>query len=79
MILNLIGDILPANHKMSKDVYQSRKLLSGLGMDYKKIDVCPNNCMLFWKNDIDLKKCRQCQESRFVEVVNEDGCKYLGP
>jgi hypothetical protein len=56
MILNLIGDILPANHKMPKDVYQSRKLLSGLGMDYKKIDVCPNNCMLFWKNDIDLKK-----------------------
>jgi hypothetical protein len=75
MILSLIGDILPANHKMPKDVYQSRKLLSGLGMDYKKIDVCPNNCMLFWKNDIDLKKCRKCQESRFVEVVNEDGEK----
>jgi hypothetical protein len=75
MILNLIGDILPANHKMPKDVYQSRKLLSGLGMDYKKIDVCPNNCMLFWKNNIDLKKCRKYQESRFMEVVNEDGEK----
>jgi hypothetical protein len=28
-------------------MYQSKKLLSGLGMDYKKINVCDNNCMLF--------------------------------
>jgi hypothetical protein len=46
-LLNLISDVLPDNHKMSKDIYQSKKLLSGLGMDYEKIDVCDNNCMLF--------------------------------
>jgi hypothetical protein len=28
-------------------MYQSKKLLSGLGMDYEKIDVCQENCMLF--------------------------------
>jgi hypothetical protein len=38
-LLNLISDVLPENHKMPKDMYQSKKLLSGLGMDYKKIDV----------------------------------------
>jgi hypothetical protein len=46
-LLNLISDVLPENHKMPKDMYQSKTLLSGLGMDYEKIDVCENNCMLF--------------------------------
>jgi hypothetical protein len=72
-ILNLISEVLPSNHKMPKDVYQSRKLLSGLGMDYQKIDVCPDNCMLFWKDHEEEKKCLNCGKSRFLEVVNEDG------
>jgi hypothetical protein len=46
-LLNLISDVLLENHKMPKDMYQSKKLLSGLGMDYEKIDVCDNNCMFF--------------------------------
>ena len=74
-LLNLISDVLPPNHKMPKDVYQSRKLLSGLGMEYQKIDVCPDNCMLFWKENEKLDKCLRCSKSRFVEVVNEDGDK----
>jgi hypothetical protein len=34
-VLNLISDVLLENHKMPKDMYESKKLLSGLGMDYK--------------------------------------------
>jgi len=72
-LLKLFSDVLPPNHKMPKDVYQSKTLLSGLGMDYQKIDVCTDNCMLFWKEHADEKKCLKCSTSRFVEVVNEDG------
>jgi hypothetical protein len=36
-LLNLISDVLLENHKMAKDMYQSKKLLSGLGMDYEKL------------------------------------------
>jgi hypothetical protein len=45
----MIIDLIPSNHKMPKDLYQSKKIVSGLGMKYKKIDVCEDNCMLFWK------------------------------
>jgi hypothetical protein len=38
-IINLINDLIPSNHKMSKNLYQSKKIVSGLGMKYKKIDV----------------------------------------
>ena len=39
-LLNLISDVFLENHKMPKDLYQSKKLLSGLGMGYEKINVC---------------------------------------
>lgn len=45
--VNLISYVLLENHKMPKDVYQSKKLLSGLDMHYEKIDVYDNNYMLF--------------------------------
>jgi hypothetical protein len=35
-LLKLINDVLPANHKLPRDMYQSKKLLSSLGMDYEK-------------------------------------------
>jgi hypothetical protein len=69
----LISDVLPTNHKLPRDMYQSKKLFSGLGMDYEKIDVCQDNCMLFWKEQINEKKCLKCGKSRFIEVINDDG------
>jgi hypothetical protein len=36
-LLRLFSDVLPSNHKMSKDMYQSKKLLSILGMEYEKM------------------------------------------
>jgi hypothetical protein len=65
------------NHKMLKDVYQSKKLLCTLGMEYKKIDACKDNCMLFYKEYKGEMKCLKCGKSRFVEVVNEDGEKVI--
>jgi hypothetical protein len=46
-LLKLIGDALPNPNKLPKDMYHSKKLVKGLGMDYEKIDVCRNSCILF--------------------------------
>jgi hypothetical protein len=48
-ILKLLGDVLPKPNKLPKDMYHSKTIIKGLGMDYEKIDVCKNNCMLFMK------------------------------
>jgi hypothetical protein len=72
-LISLIGDVVPSNHKMPKDMYQSKKLMSGLGMEYEKIDACKDNNMLFNKEHKDETKCLKCGKSRFVEVVNKDG------
>jgi hypothetical protein len=55
--VNLISGVLLENHKMPKDMYQSKKLPLGLGMHYNKLDVCNNNIMLFW-NEIVNEKCK---------------------
>jgi hypothetical protein len=68
-LMKLISDILLKPHKVSKDMYQSKKMMSALGLKYEKIDVCPNNCMLFWKEHANEKKCLECYQSRFIEVV----------
>jgi hypothetical protein len=72
-LLNFISDVFLENHKMPKNLYQSKKLLSRLGMDNEKIDVCDNNCMLFWKETASEKKCTICGERRFIEVEYDDG------
>jgi hypothetical protein len=46
-LVKLISDILLKPHKVPKDMYQFKKMMSALGLKYEKIDVCPDNYMLF--------------------------------
>jgi hypothetical protein len=78
-LLKLISDVLLTNHKLPRDMYQSKKLLSGLSMDYEKIDVCQDNCMLFWKKHINKKECLKYEKSRFIEVINADSEEVMTP
>jgi hypothetical protein len=58
---------------MPKDLYQSKKIVAGLGINYEKIDACKKNCMLFWKEHKDDTECMHCDMYRYVKVINEDG------
>jgi hypothetical protein len=72
-IMKLIIDLIPTKNNMPKDLYQSKKIVAGLVMNYEKFDVCEKNCMLFWKEYKDDIECMHCGRSRYVKVVNEDG------
>jgi hypothetical protein len=71
-IMKLIIDLIPAKH-MRKDLYQSKKIVASLGMNYEKIDVCEKNCMLFRKEPEDDIEYMYCGRSRYMKVVNKDG------
>jgi hypothetical protein len=66
-------DLISVKHNMSKDLYQSKKIVSSLRMDYEKIDACKKNCLLFWKEHKDDTEYIHCGRSRYVKVINEDG------
>jgi hypothetical protein len=46
-IVKLIIDLISMKHNMPKDLYQSKKIVTGLDMNYEKIDVCERNYILF--------------------------------
>jgi hypothetical protein len=46
-IVKLIIDLILTKHNMPKDLYQSKKIMSDLSMNYEKIDVCEKNYILF--------------------------------
>jgi hypothetical protein len=71
-LLKLFGNVLPNPNKLPKDMYYSKKLVKGLGMDYDKIDACRNSCMLFWKDHKEENKCLKCGEPRYIKIINDD-------
>jgi hypothetical protein len=71
--VKLIIDLILAKYNMLNDLYQSKKIIAGLDMNYEKIDVCERNCILFWKEHKDDIECLHYGRSRYVKVVNEDG------
>jgi hypothetical protein len=72
-IVKLIIDLIPMKHNMPKDLYQSKKIVSDLRINYEKIDACEKNCMLFWKKHKDDTECMHCSRSRYMKVINKDG------
>jgi hypothetical protein len=74
-LVKLISDILLKPHKVPKDMYQFKKMMSALSLKYEKIDICPDNYMLFWKEHANENKCLECGQSRFIKVVTQDGEK----
>ncbi|KAL0427514.1 UNVERIFIED_CONTAM: hypothetical protein Slati_2926200 [Sesamum latifolium] len=42
-----------------------KKLIKDLGLPMEKIDAFKNDCMLYWKDDIDLDYCKFCGEARY--------------
>jgi hypothetical protein len=48
--MKFIIDLIPVKHNMPKDLYHSKKIMSGLGMDYEKIDACEKIACCFGRS-----------------------------
>nr|GFA15474.1 hypothetical protein [Tanacetum cinerariifolium] len=64
-LLGLIKKMLPAGNEMMDKTYQAKKIMKLMVRGYKKIHVCINNCLLYWKDDKDLTTCQTCGISRW--------------
>jgi hypothetical protein len=49
-IVKLIIDIIPVKHYMPKDIYQFKKIVTGLRMNYEKIDAYKKIACCFGKS-----------------------------
>ncbi|CAN6712891.1 unnamed protein product [Malus baccata var. baccata] len=71
-LLELIKRMLPEGDCLRESCYKVKKLINDLGLTYVKIDACPNDCMIYWKDTSDLTVCSVCGESRYKITNAED-------
>lgn len=79
MVLELLKDAFEFAN-IPNSFYEAKKTITKLGLNYEKIPVCPNNCMLYWgnKEDEERETCKICNTSKWkskakVGVVGVSG------
>ncbi|CAA7018778.1 unnamed protein product [Microthlaspi erraticum] len=60
--------MLPEDNLLAASYYEVQKLVAGLGLPYQMIDVCVDNCMIFWREDKNRSTCRFCRKPRYQET-----------
>ncbi|XP_074342520.1 uncharacterized protein LOC141680107 [Apium graveolens] len=76
-MLLLVGSMLPQGNTFPSSFSEAKKSLCTLGMEYEKIHVCLNDCLLYrGERDEDETKCRICQASRWK--LNKNGDELEG-
>ncbi|XP_009601698.1 uncharacterized protein [Nicotiana tomentosiformis] len=77
MLLKMLKeDLLPDGSNLPDSYYEAKKVIQDLGLSYKKIDACKNDCMLYWKDDKFLESCKVCGMSRWKEDKHSGETKF---
>ncbi|XP_060170525.1 uncharacterized protein LOC132601463 [Lycium barbarum] len=66
-LLDLIREAFPFA-QIPESFNKARQVIKDLGLHYKKIHACPNDCMLFWKDNEKVDNCSVCGTSRWKSV-----------
>ena len=61
----LFKEYLREDNVSAESYYEIQKLVYSLGLPSEMIDVCIDNCMIYWKEDDKLEECRFCKKPRF--------------
>ncbi|KAK4391598.1 hypothetical protein Sango_1937600 [Sesamum angolense] len=56
------SDLLPRDHTLPSNYYNTKKMIRDLGLPIKKIHACKNGCMLYWKDNIDMDTIMDIKE-----------------
>ncbi|XP_020272145.1 uncharacterized protein LOC109847320 [Asparagus officinalis] len=66
MLLNLLRKVIPdGENSIPEKCYDANKIVGALGLDYTKIHACPNDCILYYKDNEKLEECPKCGVSRW--------------
>ncbi|XP_020091175.1 uncharacterized protein LOC109712162 [Ananas comosus] len=73
-LLTLIKEALPDGETLPNSFYEAKKIIDDLGLRYKKIDACPNDCQLYYKGTSTASSCNTCGASRWKTTDNNVKC-----
>ncbi|XP_056841656.1 uncharacterized protein LOC130494856 [Raphanus sativus] len=58
-------EYLPEENLCAESYYEIQKLVHSLGLPSEMIDVCIDNCMIYWGKDAELLECKFCKKPRY--------------
>jgi len=58
-----LKDMLREDNELSNHVYEAKKILCFMSMDYERIHAYPNNCILYRNEYKSLEECPVCEKS----------------
>ncbi|XP_020245204.1 uncharacterized protein LOC109823334 [Asparagus officinalis] len=71
MLLVLLRKVIPnGKESISENYDNAKKIVSVIVLDYNKIDACPNDCILYYKDKKDLQEGPICGIPRWVQRKN---------
>ncbi|XP_039126193.1 uncharacterized protein LOC120262183 [Dioscorea cayenensis subsp. rotundata] len=76
-VLELLGRAFGEQSSWPKSSYEAKKIIKTLGLNYEKIHVCKQDCMLFWREYASAESCHICGTSRWVDSTKKRAVKVL--
>ncbi|XP_038711782.1 uncharacterized protein LOC120005976 [Tripterygium wilfordii] len=64
-VVHLMKETMPTDNRMPVTFYQAKKSVSKLGLGYQRIYCCPDDCMIYYKDDAHLTQCKFCGVNRY--------------
>ncbi|CAL5322070.1 unnamed protein product [Camellia sinensis] len=65
MLLELLKEALPIGETLPCSYNEAKQIIRDLGLDYQKIHLCKNDCVLFWKEYENEDECPTCKAPRY--------------
>jgi hypothetical protein len=62
-IIEWTRSILPEENGLKENLYAAKSMMKLLGLGYQKIDMCPNFCMLYYLENVEMIGCMTCGHS----------------
>ena len=70
-LLLLLMNMLPDDNTLPKNYYEAKKILCLVGMEYQKIHACPNDCILYRNQFVEIRNYPTCGLSSYKVKYDE--------
>ncbi|XP_033148227.1 uncharacterized protein LOC103868691 isoform X1 [Brassica rapa] len=67
-IADFVKGVLPEDNLAPGSYYEVQKLVAGLNFPYEVIDVCIDNCMIYWREDENQDNCKFYEKPRYHDM-----------
>jgi hypothetical protein len=72
-LLKIQKKMLPKPHELPTTTYEAKKIVCPLGLQIKKIHICPNDYILYHGVHENLDECPVCHASRYKILRDDPG------